>query len=314
MWQKGRELARSFKRELTVYRRVLADPRTPVSAKVFLGLAVGYLCMPFDLIPDFIPVVGYVDDAVIVPALVYLALRSIPHELVTEHRARAISENMQPHCANSRSDILTSDNSTEPALDDLRAGRRLEYFTLGWNLTEAAVAVGAGVFAGSIVLIGFGIDSLIESLSGVILLWRLQSAKIGEKREQLASKLVGTSFFILALYVAFEAGKSLLRHEVPDTSVVGIVLSIVSLIVMPLLARAKRRVAAKIDSRALHADSRQTDICAYLSAILLGGLLLNALFGWWWADPIAALCMLPLIFREGIEATKGRSCCSDQIT
>ena len=107
---------------------------------------------------------------------------------------------------------------------------------------------------------------------------------------------------LLALYVAFEAGKSLLRREEPETSVVGIFLSIVSLIVMPLLARAKRRVAAKIDSRALCADSRQTDICAYLSAILLGGLLLNALFGWWWADPVAALCMLPLIFREGMEA------------
>jgi uncharacterized membrane protein YkvA (DUF1232 family) len=101
MWQKGRELAKSFKCELTVYRRVLADPRTPVSAKVFLALAIGYLCMPFDLIP----VLGYVDDAVIVPALVYIALRLIPHELVAEHRAQAISENMQPYCANSRSDI-----------------------------------------------------------------------------------------------------------------------------------------------------------------------------------------------------------------
>jgi divalent metal cation (Fe/Co/Zn/Cd) transporter len=191
----------------------------------------------------------------------------------------------------------------------LRAGRRLEYFTLGWNMTEAAVAIGAGLFAGSIALIGFGIDSLMESLSGGILLWRLQWTKTDESRERLAHRLVGISFFFLAVYVAFEAGKSLLRHEEPEISVVGIILSIVSLIVMPLLARAKRRVAAKIDSRALYADSRQTDICAYLSAILLGGLLLNALFGWWWADPIAALCMLPLIFHEGIEAVQNRSSC-----
>jgi divalent metal cation (Fe/Co/Zn/Cd) transporter len=191
----------------------------------------------------------------------------------------------------------------------LRAGRRLEYFTIGWNLTEAAVAVGAGVFAGSIALIGFGIDSLIESLSGGILLWRLHATDVTEKRERLSVRLVGVSFFVLALYVAFEAGKSLLRHEEPETSVVGIILSILSMIVMPLLARAKRRVAAKIDSRALYADSRQTDICAYLSAILLGGLLLNGLFGWWWADPIAALCMLPLIFREGMEAVQNRSSC-----
>jgi uncharacterized membrane protein YkvA (DUF1232 family) len=308
IWKKGRELGKSFKRELRVYQRVLADPRTPVGAKVFLGLAVGYLCMPFDLIPDFIPVLGYVDDVVVVPALVYLALRSIPQELVTEHRAQAISENMRPHCANSSSDILTSDNSTEPALDDLRAGRRLESFTLAWNLTEAAVAVGAGVFAGSIALIGFGIDSLIESLSGSILLWRLQGTESEERRERLAHRLVGISFFVLAFYVAFEAGKSLLLREEPDTSIVGIVLSIVSLIVMPLLARAKRRVAARLHSRALFADSRQTDICACLSAILLGGLLLNALFGWWWADPLAALCMLPMIFYEGVEAVQGRSC------
>jgi divalent metal cation (Fe/Co/Zn/Cd) transporter len=195
----------------------------------------------------------------------------------------------------------------------LRAGRRLEYFTLGWNLTEAAVAIAAGLFAGSIALIGFGVDSLIESLSGGILLWRLQSTKTDESREHLAHSLVGISFFLLALYVAFEAGKSLLHHEEPETSVVGIILSILSLIVMPLLARAKRRVAAKIDSRALYADSRQTDICAYLSAILLGGLLLNALFGWWWADPMAALCMLPLIFREGMEAVRNRSSCHDEL-
>jgi divalent metal cation (Fe/Co/Zn/Cd) transporter len=193
--------------------------------------------------------------------------------------------------------------------EQLRVGRQLEYFTLGWNLTEAAVALGAGVFAGSIALVGFGIDSLIESLSGGILLWRLQRAQTHEKRERLALMLVGISFFLLALYVAVEAATSLLRREHPDTSIVGIVLSVVSLIAMPLLARAKRRVAERLESRALYADSRQTDICAYLSAILLGGLLLNALFGWWWADPIAALWMVPLIFYEGIKAVRGRSCC-----
>lgn len=193
--------------------------------------------------------------------------------------------------------------------EQLRAGRRLEYFTLGWNLTEAAIALGAGVFAGSIALVGFGIDSLIESLSGGILLWRLQRVQTHEKRERPALMLVGISFFLLALYVAVESATSLLRREHPDTSVVGIILSIASLIAMPLLARAKRHVAARLESGALYADSRQTDICAYLSAILLGGLLLNALFGLWWADPVAALCMLPLIFREGMEAVRGRSCC-----
>jgi divalent metal cation (Fe/Co/Zn/Cd) transporter len=193
--------------------------------------------------------------------------------------------------------------------EQLRVGRQLEYFTLGWNLTEAAVALGAGVFAGSIALVGFGIDSIIESLSGGILLWRLQRTQTQEKRERPALMLVGISFFLLALYVAVESATSLLRREHPDTSVIGIVLSIVSLIAMPLLARAKRRVAERLGSRALYADSRQIDICAYLSAILLSGLLLNALVGWWWADPVAALCMLPLILYEGIQAVRGRSCC-----
>jgi divalent metal cation (Fe/Co/Zn/Cd) transporter len=193
--------------------------------------------------------------------------------------------------------------------EDLRMGRRLEYFTLAWNLAEAVVALAAGAFATSIALIGFGIDSLIESLSGGILLWRLQGVEAGAKRERLAHRLVGVSLFVLAAYVAFEAAKSLLHREEPKVSMVGIILSVVSLIVMPVLARAKRRVAGRISSRALIADSRQTDICAYLSAVLLGGLLLNALFGWWWADPVAALCMVPMIFWEGIEAIRGESCC-----
>jgi len=190
----------------------------------------------------------------------------------------------------------------------LRRGRRLEYFTLGWNLLEALVAVVAGGIAGSIALIGFGVDSLIECVSGAVLLWRLSSPVHDESREKLALRLVGVSFFVLAAYVGVEAVKSLVTREPPDASIPGIVLSILSLIVMPLLARAKRRVAADIGSRALVADSRQTDLCAYLSAILLVGLALNALFGWWWADPVAALIMTPIIAREGVEAWRGEVC------
>lgn len=184
----------------------------------------------------------------------------------------------------------------------LKRGRKLEYFTLGWNILEAVVAIGAGLLAGSIALVGFGVDSFIESTSGAILLWRLASPVRGESREQLALRLVGVSFFLLAAYVCFEAVKSLVTSEEPKASLPGIVLVILSLIVMPLLARAKRRVAVDIASHALVADSRQTDICAYLSAIVLGGLALNALFGWWWADPVAALIMVPIITREGFEA------------
>jgi divalent metal cation (Fe/Co/Zn/Cd) transporter len=190
----------------------------------------------------------------------------------------------------------------------VRQGRRLEYFTIGWNMVEAGVAIGAGWLAGSIALVGFGVDSLIESISGSILLWRLFSPVQDESREKIAIKLVGISFLILAAYVAFDALKSLLTYESPDTSLVGIGLSIVSLILMPILARAKRRSAVDLNSRAMKADSKQTDLCAYLSAILLGGLVLNALWGWWWADPVAALIMVPIIAREGVEGLRGEVC------
>jgi divalent metal cation (Fe/Co/Zn/Cd) transporter len=191
---------------------------------------------------------------------------------------------------------------------DTREGRRLEYFTLGWNLTEAVVGIGAGVIAGSIALVGFGADSIIESFSGATLLWRLQRHNADEKREQLALKLVGIGFFVLAAYVAADAAKTLIQREPPHASIVGVCLAVVSIIVMPLLARAKRRVAARLNSRALVADSRQTDLCAYLSAILFVGLILNALLGWWWADSIAAILMVPIITREGIQSMRGDAC------
>jgi len=193
----------------------------------------------------------------------------------------------------------------------IRRGRLLEYLTIGWNLLEGLVAVGSGVVAGSTALVGFGIDSFIESLSGGALLWRLRSDENAERRERVALRLVGVSFLALAAYVAFDAVKALVYREPPDASRVGIALAALSLVAMPLLARAKRRVAAGLNSRAMQADSRQTDICAYLSAILLGGLLLNALLGWWWADPVAALVMAPIIAKEGVEALRGETCCNE---
>jgi len=190
-------------------------------------------------------------------------------------------------------------------------GIRLEYITVGWNVVEGAVAVLAGLLAGSVALVGFGVDSAIESSSGAVLLWRLRAEQTGkniERAEQTALKLVGASLLLLAAYVTFDAIKTLVTREQPQRSILGIVLSVLSLIVMPLLARAKRRTAAELNSAALHADSRQTSICAYLSAILLGGLLLNAALGWWWADPVAALAMVPIIVQEGREALKGETC------
>ncbi len=196
----------------------------------------------------------------------------------------------------------------ESRLVDMKRGRRLEYFTIGWNLLEALLSVAAGLIAGSIALIGFGIDSLIETSSGAVLLWRLREGEQGERREPLALKLVGWSLLLLAAYVGFEGAKSLLLREEPERSWLGITIAALSLIVMPLLARAKRRVAVDIASRALVADSKQTDICAYLSAILLGGLGLNAILGWWWADPVAGLIMVPIILKEGFESLRGETC------
>lgn len=185
----------------------------------------------------------------------------------------------------------------------------MEYLSLAWNSLEAVAAIAAGLIAGSIALVGFGLDSVIECFSGGVLLWRLREGIEGERREQVALRLVGVSFLALAIYVAYDAISSLARHETPEKSWFGVAVAIASLLAMPLLARAKRRVATQLNSGALHADSRQTDICAYLSAILLGGLLLNALLHWWWADPVAALVMAPIIGREGTEALRGKTCC-----
>ncbi len=200
--------------------------------------------------------------------------------------------------------------TTTPAKDstaDIRAGRRIEYISLAWTSLEAFGGIVAGVIAGSIALIGFGADSVIEVASSAILLWRLNH-EFGEQRERTALRLVGVSFLLLAIYVGWEAGESLLKHQPPSVSYFGIVFSVLCLIVMPLLARAKRRVAARLNSAAMKADSKQSSICAYLAAILLCGLALNALFGWWWADPVAALVMLPIIIKEGFEALRGESC------
>jgi divalent metal cation (Fe/Co/Zn/Cd) transporter len=197
-----------------------------------------------------------------------------------------------------------------PREELLRRGRLLEYLTVAWNTVEAVVAVGSGLMAGSTALVGFGIDSVIESSSGAVLLWRLheRGGGKGEEREALALRLVGVCFLALAAWVGWDATTALLGRDPPGESLVGIVLAAVSLTVMPILAKGKRRVAHGLGSRALEADSRQTDLCAYLSGILLLGLGLNAALGWWWADPVAGLAMIPIIGREGVSALRGEVC------
>lgn len=187
-----------------------------------------------------------------------------------------------------------------------RAGRRIEYFSIGWTSLEAIIGITVGIAAGSVALIGFGADSIIEVASSCVLLWRL--AESSDKREKLAHKLVGACFFVLAAYITIDASSDLIAREAPRPTYLGIVYAAACVIVMPALARAKRRVADELDSNALHADSHQSDICACLSVILLVGLALNALLGWWWADPLAALCMLPIIIREGMAGLRGQTC------
>jgi divalent metal cation (Fe/Co/Zn/Cd) transporter len=195
--------------------------------------------------------------------------------------------------------------------DQIKRGRRLEYFTIIYNSMEGLISIIAGLIAGSVSLIGFGIDSVIEVTSGAALLWRLnhdENPVRRESAEQAALRIVGICFISLAIYIFYDSVSMLLRREAPDRSIPGIVIAAISVVVMPLLARSKRLVAATISSAAMQADSRQTDFCTYLSAILLGGLLLNALFGWWWADPVAALVMAPIIANEGLESFRGRAC------
>ena len=194
----------------------------------------------------------------------------------------------------------------------VQRGRQLEYFTILWNSLEALIALVAGFFAGSVALVGFGFDSLIEVTSGGTLLWRLHFGEAEARRERserVALRIVGLSFLGLGAYVGYESVVTLLTQEAPERSIPGIVLAAISLIVMPILARAKRRVASTIQSAAMRADARQTEFCTYLSAILLGGLLLNAVLGWWWADPVAGLIMVPIIAKEGLEGLQGKTCC-----
>jgi divalent metal cation (Fe/Co/Zn/Cd) transporter len=193
-------------------------------------------------------------------------------------------------------------------------GKRLEYFTIGWNSLEGLIAVGAGMLAGSISLVGFGVDSFIEVASGSVLLWRMSvdgDACKRERSEIIALRTVGICFLALSAYVAEEAIRDLVTKAAPSHSLPGILIACASLIVMPLLSRAKRKVGTALNSAAMHADARQTEFCTYLSAILLGGLLLNTFWGWWWADPLAALVMVPIIAKEGLDGLQGKACRCD---
>jgi divalent metal cation (Fe/Co/Zn/Cd) transporter len=196
----------------------------------------------------------------------------------------------------------------------LTRGLHLEYLTVGWNMVEGVISIAAARSAGSVALFGFGFDSFIETLSGFILIWRLRMemktsdlAKI-QRLDERAHKLVGLSLFLLGIYITFDAIKALIAQERPEPSLWGISITSLSLVVMFWLAREKRRIAHALASRALAADSFQTTACFWLSLITLVGMSLNAIWGWWWADPVAALGMTWFLIREGREAWRGEDC------
>lgn len=201
--------------------------------------------------------------------------------------------------------------ATRPRARLIRRARILAWIGLGWHGIEASVAIAAGVIAGSVALVGFGADSVIELAAGLVVLWRLASARaITERRAQ---QMIAVSFYLLGAYVAIEAMRSLAAGDRPAVSWVGIGLSVVTLATMPPLAKAKARVAEELGSSATKSESRQTMLCAYLSAGLLLGLGLNALLGWWWADPITALGIAGVAIKEGQNAWRGEACCTAPI-
>jgi len=199
----------------------------------------------------------------------------------------------------------------------LRRATRLAWFTVGWNIVEGIVAISAAVVAGSQALLGFGLDSGVESLSASVVLWRLYAERRDPERaeavERRALQLIGVTFLVLAAFIAMDSIRALVGQHEPDASIVGIVLTSLSLLVMRWLARSKRQVGIAMGSRAVEADSAQTSACVYLSAVVLVGLVLNAVLGWWWADPLAALGVVMFLVREGREALNAEhadDCCS----
>jgi len=193
-----------------------------------------------------------------------------------------------------------------------RFGRRAQFLaatSVGYNVVEAVIAIGAGLFAGSVALVGFGLDSIVEVSSGLIILWQFRHP-IPQERERQALRLMALAFFALAAYVTVESTRSLVGGHVPEHSTVGIVLACISLVVMPFLSWAQRRTGQRLWSASVVADGTQTLLCTYLSAVLLAGLILNTTLGWWWADPIAGLVIAAVAIKEGREAWRGENCCA----
>jgi len=210
--------------------------------------------------------------------------------------------------------VASSQLSTDARTVLVVRGQRLSRASLAYNALEGLVSIGVGANAGSISLLGFGVDSVIEVSSSVAALWRLRADVDPTRRarvEVVTSRFIGLSLLALAAYILIDSGRALYLHEMPERTLLGIIIAAASVVMMPILARAKRQVGIRLQSRALTTDAMQTSLCAWLSVIVLTGLGLNALLGWWWADPVAAICMTPIIAKEGIEGLRGEDHCDD---
>lgn len=210
---------------------------------------------------------------------------------------------------------MTTHTHHHPAVSDAdrrrlgRRAQRLAAASVGYNLIEAVVALSAGAIAGSIALIGFGLDSVVEVSSGLVILWQFRH-RLPQSRERQAQRVIAFSFFALAAYVGFESTRALVSGVGADASPVGVGLAIASLSLMPFLSYAQKRTGRALGSAAVVADGSQTALCASLSAVLLVGLLLNATLGWSWADPAAALVIAAIAAREGVQTWRGKGCCA----
>jgi divalent metal cation (Fe/Co/Zn/Cd) transporter len=206
---------------------------------------------------------------------------------------------------------MTESAGARPAL--VQRGLWLNYLTIGYNTVEAIVSLAAGLAAGSVALVGFGVDSGIEVTASLAAQWRLRADLHAERRERVehvSRRIIGASFLMLAAYVLVDSVTTLSKRIAPEASMIGLIILVLSSFVMPVLAGAKRGVARALESRALEADAAQTSLCAYLSVIALVGVGLNAALGWWWADPVAALAMVPIIAKEGVEGIRGQAECA----
>ena len=311
-----RRWATHARRELAALGHAARDPRTPRPLKLLAIGLVAYALSPIDLIPDFIPVLGLLDDLVLLPLGVLLLVRLLPTGVLADARARSAATTALNHAMDEPSDpafpgAAGAASQTDPQREKLlRRGRWTEAASLAWNLTEVAVSLTAGFLTGSAALISWGVDSAVESTSAATVMWRLtgQIHGVGPEenahRKKVALTVLGVAFTIAVGFILYEAIGGFLSQEVPDFSGWGIGILVASLVVNPFLAWAKYHYGKRLDEPTLRYDAIDTMICEYQTVVALVGLGLATWMDWWWADPVAALLIVPYVAWEGFEAAR----------